>query len=95
MKARAHVLVSGQVQGVFFRSEARLEARKRDVQGWVRNLSDGMVEAVFEGEEENVKGLIEFCRQGPPGAVVTGVDVVWKNYTGEFKGFEIRYGYRS
>jgi len=94
MKVRAHVLVSGWVQGVFFRSETRHEANKRDVRGWVRNLPDGRVEAVFEGEEEAVRKLIEFCKRGPPGARVIRVDVLRENYTGEFKDFEIRYGYR-
>ncbi len=91
MKVRAHVFVSGRVQGVFFRSETRHEARLRGVTGWVRNLPDGRVEAVFEGEEEAVKELIEFCRRGPPGARVVKVDVKWENYTGEFRSFEIRY----
>lgn len=94
MKVRAHVFVSGRVQGVFFRSETRYEAKKRGVTGWVRNLPDGRLEAVFEGEEANVKELTEFCKRGPPGARVTGIDVIWENYTGEFKDFEMRYGYR-
>ncbi len=94
MKTRAHVLVSGSVQGVFFRSETQHEAQKHGVKGWVRNRLDGKVEAVFEGEEENVKKLIEFCKRGPPGARVTHVNVAWENYTDEFKDFEIRYGYR-
>lgn len=91
MKVRAHVYVSGRVQGVFFRYETRREAKMCGVKGWVRNLPDGRVEAVFEGEEEAVKQLIEFCRHGPPGAKVTGVEVKWEDYTGEFKDFEIRY----
>ena len=91
MKARAHVFISGRVQGVFFRSETRHEARKHGVSGWVRNLPDDRVEAVFEGEEENVKKLLEFCRRGPPGAKVTNVDVTWESYSGEFRDFEIRY----
>ncbi|MDH5460129.1 MAG: acylphosphatase [Candidatus Bathyarchaeota archaeon] len=94
MRVRAHVFVSGRVQGVFFRSETRYEAKKCGVKGWVRNLPDGRLEAVFEGEEENVKKLIEFCRRGPRGARVTGIDVVWEKYSGEFKDFEMRYGYR-
>ena len=94
MKVRAHVFVSGRVQGVFFRSETRYEANRRNVVGWVRNTSDGRVEGVFEGEKEDVEKLIDFCRRGPPGARVTKVDVQWEDYTGEFKDFRIGYGYR-
>jgi acylphosphatase len=91
MNARAHVFVRGYVQGVFFRSETRLEAQKQGVTGWIRNLPDGRVEAVFEGEETAVKRLVEFCRRGPLGAEVARVDVLWENHTGEFNRFEIRY----
>jgi acylphosphatase len=94
MNIRAHVFVRGRVQGVFFRSEIRHEARKHGVKGWVRNLPDGRVEAVFEGEEREVEALIEFCKRGPSGARVAGVYVTMENYTGEFGDFEIRYGYR-
>jgi len=93
MKIRAHVIVSGRVQGIFFRSETRHEAKKHDVKGWVRNLRNGRVEAVFEGEEKAVKELIEFCRRGPAGARVTHVDVTWGSYTGEFEDFKIRYSF--
>jgi len=90
-KVRARVHVSGQVQGVFFRSETQEEAIKHNVTGWVRNVPDGRVEAVFEGEKDQVDELIELCKRGPPGARVTRVEVSWENYTGEFKGFKIRY----
>lgn len=93
MKVRAHVYVGGRVQGVFFRSETQDEAVRRNVAGWVKNLPDGRVEAVFEGEKENVEKLVEFCKRGPPGARVTKVDVEWQNFTGEFKNFNIKYGY--
>jgi acylphosphatase len=93
LKVRAHVYVSGRVQGVFFRSETQDEALRHGVTGWVRNLPDGKVEAVFEGEKKAVEKLIEFCRRGPPGARVTKVDISWEPYTGEFKDFKIRYGY--
>lgn len=93
MKGRAHVLVSGRVQGVFFRSETRYEASRRNVSGWVRNTRDGRVEVVFEGEKGDVEKLIDFCRRGPSGARVTKVDVRWEEYTGEFRGFRIRYQY--
>jgi len=94
MKVRAHVFITGRVQGIFFRSETRNEAKKHGVKGWVRNLSDGRVEAVFEGEEREVEALVEFCKRGPLRARVTDVHVVMENYTGEFKDFEIMYGYR-
>jgi len=93
MKTRVHVFVSGYVQGVFFRSETRREARKYGLTGWVRNLRDGRVEAVFEGEEDAVKKLVEFCRHGPSGAMVTSIEVFWEDYKGEFNNFEIKYGY--
>ena len=91
MKTRAHVFVSGEVQGVFFRSRIRREADTRDVKGWVRNLPDGRVEAVLEGEETAVKALIEFCKHGPLGATVTSADVKWESYRNEFADFEIKY----
>lgn len=91
MKARAHVYVSGMVQGVFFRTETEDQAIRQGVTGWIRNRPDGRVEAVFEGEKETVDKLIEFCRHGPPGARVTNVDVAWEEYKGEFQGFRIRY----
>ncbi len=94
MMVRAHVFISGMVQGVFFRSETRHEAKKHDVNGWICNVPDGRVEAVFEGEEKNVKEIIEFCRRGPSGARVTNVDITWENYTGKFRNFEVKYGYR-
>jgi acylphosphatase len=91
MQTGAHVFVSGRVQGVFFRVETRREAIKRDVVGWVQNISDGRVEAVFEGEKEDVEEMVDFCRRGPPSAHVTDVDVQWGNYSGSFEGFRIRY----
>jgi acylphosphatase len=90
---RARIYVSGRVQGVFFRSETRDEAVKKNVTGWVKNLPNGRVEAVFEGEKEDVEEVIEFCKRGPPGARVTKVDVHWQNFTGEFQNFNIKYGY--
>ncbi|MEM2941108.1 MAG: acylphosphatase [Thermoproteota archaeon] len=88
---RMHVYVSGMVQGVFFRYETRRLAQELGVNGWVRNLPDGRVEAVFEGEESLVKKMVEFCRKGPPGARVTDVKVEREEYRGEFKSFIIRH----
>jgi acylphosphatase len=92
MKVRAHVLISGRVQGIFFRSETKLRARRLDVTGWVRNLGDGRVEAVFEGNETNVTQLVDFCKKGPSGARVANARVAWEAYTGEFCSFEIENG---
>lgn len=90
VKVRAHVFIRGRVQGVFFRSEVRREAIRHGVTGWVRNLSDGRVEAVFEGEESDVKNTIEFCRKGPPYAKIAGIGVDLQDYIGEFESFEVR-----
>ena len=91
MKVRAHVLISGNVQGVFFRANTRNLARELGLTGWVRNTPDGRVEAVFEGKKESVEKALEFCRKGPPGADVRSVDVKWEGYRGEFSGFSIRF----
>jgi len=90
MKVRAHILVSGRVQGVFFRMETLDEATKRNLKGWVRNTIDGRVEAIFEGKREDVEKLIEFCKRGPPAARVMKMHVEWQEYTGEFENFRIR-----
>jgi acylphosphatase len=92
LKARVHVFVSGRVQGVFFRSQTKHNAERHDVKGWVRNLPDGRLEALFEGEKEAVEALIEFCKRGPSGARVTSIDVTWEIYTGELERFRIKYG---
>lgn len=86
---RAHVFVQGRVQGVFFRSETYEHARRHGVNGWVRNLADGRVEAVFEGEEHNVEQVVAWCHDGPTSAYVTGVEVSVEPWTGEFSGFTI------
>lgn len=89
LKARAHVFISGQVQGVFFRSQTQRKAIENIVTGWVRNLPDGKVEAVFEGERESVEKLVKFCKKGPPGANVAGVEVSFGTYAGDFREFKI------
>ena len=76
--ARAHVTARGRVQGVFFRAEAASRARSLGLAGWVRNLSDGSVEAVFEGPQEAVESMLRWCEQGPAGARVEAVDVTWE-----------------
>ena len=91
MKLRAHIYIIGRVQGVFFRSKTCREARKYNLTGWVKNLANGRVEAVFEGEEEDVQRLIAFCGKGPSGASVAKTEVVLQNYTGEFTDFKITW----
>ncbi|MCL4464785.1 MAG: acylphosphatase [Chloroflexi bacterium] len=88
-RARAHVRVYGDVQGVFFRSTARGVADVYDVTGWIRNVPDGSVEAVFEGEEAAVKEMVAWCHEGPVRADVDRVDVEWLSATGEFSRFSI------
>ncbi|RLE93840.1 MAG: acylphosphatase [Thermoprotei archaeon] len=88
---RAHLFISGRVQGVFFRANMRRVAREHGVKGWVRNLPDGRVEAVLEGPEDAVKKVIEWAHRGPPLARVERVEVHWEEYKGEFNDFSIRY----
>lgn len=90
MTARAHVLFFGRVQGVFFRDHTRRRAAELGVLGWVRNLSDGSVEAVMEGPRDRLESLIEWCRTGPPQAHVTQVNASWEEPSGEFRDFTIR-----
>jgi acylphosphatase len=89
-RTRAHVYVAGRVQGVYFRATTRDEAREAGVDGWVRNLDDGRVEAVFEGERGAVESMVEFCHEGSPAAVVRDVEVDYGEPEG-VSGFRIRY----
>jgi acylphosphatase len=89
LKVRAHVFVSGKVQGVYFRQNTQTVAQEHGVHGWVRNLSDGRVEAVFEGDKDAVSKVVEWCRRGPAASRVDGVEVKNEKYTGEFSGFAI------
>ena len=91
MKARARVYIIGYVQGVFFRHETRRLASRLGVTGWVKNLSDGRVEALFEGEKDLVEKVIEFCRQGPPNAEVQNIEIHWEPWRDEFNDFKIAY----
>jgi len=88
-RVRAHVHVSGNVQGVFFRATTRETAEKHGVDGWVKNLPDGRVEAVFEGNEADVEAMVEFCHEGSPAARVEDVEVAYEESQG-LDGFEIR-----
>ena len=87
---RAHVYVSGKVQGVYFRSHTQNKALELGLTGWVKNLGDGRVEAVFEGDESAVKQMVEWCGVGEGFARVDDVEVIGEDYIGEFRGFEVR-----
>lgn len=88
-QTRAHVVIRGKVQGVYYRYATREQAELMGVKGWVRNRRDGTVEAVFEGDEEAVRRIIAWCHRGPSAARVTGVQVRWEEYRGEFEDFRI------
>jgi acylphosphatase len=88
---RVHVYITGRVQGVFFRAETRRSANGFNLTGWVRNMADGRVEALFEGENESVDKMLEWCHIGPPAAKVKEVQTEEEPYRGEFQDFSIKY----
>ncbi|MBU4502234.1 MAG: acylphosphatase [Nanoarchaeota archaeon] len=87
---RIHVFIAGMVQGVFFRAHTRDKANELNLKGWVKNLSDGRVEVVAEGEDSAIKELIKFLKSGPFGANVDHLDIEEEKYIGEFEFFEIK-----
>ncbi len=91
MKVRVHVLVSGRVQGVFYRAFTQEKAREHRVKGWVQNLADGRVEAILEGEKEDVDRLIFDLKKGPLYARVDNIEIVLEDYMDEFKDFLVRH----
>ncbi len=91
MKTHKHVLISGKVQGVFFRANTKQKAEQLGVTGWVKNTSDGKVEAIFEGDEEDVNEIITWCHQGPSLARVDDVDIKEKEVKNEYNDFKIKY----
>jgi acylphosphatase len=88
---RIHVYISGRVQGVFFRAQTQRSAVGFNLTGWVRNIADGRVEAVFEGDDANVDKMLAWCHIGPPAARVEEVLTEEEPYTGEFRNFNIKY----
>lgn len=90
-KIRAHLIISGRVQGVCYRMETKFAADRIGVSGWVRNKHDGRVEALVEGEKPQVEALIEWCRTGPPAARVHDVEIIWEPCRNEFRSFEVTY----
>jgi acylphosphatase len=90
-KIRARVRIAGKVQGVYFRQNTRIVANRHRVTGWVKNLKDGRVEAVLEGNEMDVSEVIEWFYAGPPKAIVDDVQIKYESYTGEFQEFKVNY----
>jgi len=88
---RVHLYISGRVQGVCFRAETCDEAQRLGVKGWVRNLPDGRVEAVAEGEDADIEEFIKYCHKGPAGAFVQEVKIVEEVPKDEFEDFDITY----
>lgn len=91
MKTRAHLYISGRVQGVYYRAFTQKIANSLGLKGWVKNLPDRRVEAVLEGEKELIEKAISMCKEGPPYANVTNIDVIWENQIENFSDFTIRY----
>ena len=85
---RLHLTISGRVQGVFFRASTKETARSLDLRGWVKNLADGRVAAVFEGDEEALLRMLDWCRRGPPGADIEQEGLEGR---GEFRDFRVVY----
>ncbi len=92
MAERVHLFASGRVQGVWYRASTAREAKRLGLTGWVRNLPDGRVEAVAEGDRGLLEDLCRFCRKGPPLSRVTRLDVTWERAQGLFDSFEVRWG---
>ena len=90
-KIRAHIFITGLVQGVFFRQITSQKAKNLGISGFVRNLPDGRVEAVFEGKKDRVEKMVEWMKEGPKYAKVDGREINWEEYKGEFNDFEIKY----
>ena len=88
---RIRIIVSGRVQGVFFRQTLKTKAIKNDIFGWVKNLKDGRVEAVLEGDEEKVARLVEWAHGGPANAIVEDVEIRNEKFTDEFSKFDVLY----
>jgi len=88
---RVRLYVKGKVQGVFFRQALKVMAKKNNVSGWVKNLKDGRVESILEGEDVNVSSIVEWVHAGPANARVEDVEIKNEKFTGEFTKFDVVY----
>ena len=91
MKKRLSLTISGKVQGVSFRYYSQEKAQELDLLGWVRNNKNSTVTMVAEGEESNLKKLLNWCQSGPSAAQITGINSSWSSYQGQFSNFEVKY----
>ena len=91
IQKRIHIFIIGRVQGVFFRQSTRVMAIKNNVTGWIRNLDDGRVEIVAEGEESNINSLTDWCKTGPANSRVDEFELLDEDSTGEFENFDVIY----
>ena len=89
MKKRLEIIIQGNVQGVFFKSNIQERATKSKLTGWVKNSEDGTVQAVIEGDEKKLRTLIEFCKKGPEGSKVKKIEASWQGCRDEFSEFSI------
>ena len=88
---RIRIIVTGKVQGVFFRQSLKIKAKKNEIFGWVKNLKDGRVEAILEGNEEKINRIIEWAHGGPANARVEDVEIQNEKFIGEFSKFDVLY----
>lgn len=91
IKVRVHIIVKGKVQGVYFRQNAQCVCNGYEVTGWVRNLEDGSVETILEGNKNSVEDAISWFKVGPPSAQVERIELKYDRYSGEFQDFKINY----
>ncbi len=91
VKLQVQVIISGRVQGVWFRANTKQKAEQLGINGWVKNIADGKVAALFEGDEKHVQEMIEWCHHGPPLAKVENIEVKKQSPTNGFEGFSVRY----
>jgi len=91
MKSTVHVVISGRVQGVWFRANTKQKAEQLGMTGWVRNTADGKVEALFEGDEKHIQEMIDWCHRGPPMAQIDNVEITEQSSSNGFDGFSIKH----
>lgn len=87
---KAHLIIEGKVQGVFFRASAKEQADRLNLAGWVRNIPEGSVEVQVEGKQDNLDDFLDWCHKGPPNALVTNVELKYLQPSGDLDSFDIK-----